>query len=64
MQMERMVIQPPQPSPEIYIIFRVFKLGQLGMGMRMIVDPEIRRRRGELEFTAELFTVKQVEAGV
>ena len=37
----------------VYVIFRVYNLGQQGMRMKVYVDPEIMRVREELLFTAE-----------
>jgi len=42
---------------EVYIIIRVYNLGQANMGVRLYVDPEGLRQRGELNFTAESYTV-------
>lgn len=41
----------------IYIIFRVFKLCEKEIGMRLFVDPEGMRQRRELEFDAETYEV-------
>lgn len=37
----------------VYVIFRVYNLGQQGMRMKVYVDPEMMRVREELLFTAE-----------
>ena len=58
--MESMIIDPKNEAPtQIYVILRVFKLGQKGMGVKVIVDPETKRRNGELNFEAESHTVSQ-----
>ena len=57
MQMERMALQPDQDIDELYVICRVFKLGQKGMSIRMIVDPARHRREGKLSFEASQYTV-------
>jgi hypothetical protein len=44
-------------SDHIYVVFRVFNLGQGSMGMRVYVDPEVMRARGDLLFTAETWSV-------
>ncbi|XRM42034.1 hypothetical protein ABZX51_005272 [Aspergillus tubingensis] len=41
----------------VYVIFRVYNLGQQGMRMKVYVDPEMRRVREELLFTAEGWSV-------
>lgn len=41
----------------VYVIFRVYNLGQQGMRVKVYVDPEVMRVRGELLFTAEGWSV-------
>jgi hypothetical protein len=41
----------------VYIVFRVFNLGQESIGMRLYVDPDVMRARRELLFTAESWTI-------
>lgn len=41
----------------IYVIFRVYNLGQRGMRVKVYVDPEMMRLREELLFTAEGWSV-------
>ena len=41
----------------IYVIFRVYNLGQQGMRVKVYVDPETMRVREELLFTAEGWSV-------
>lgn len=41
----------------VYVIFRVYNLGQQGMRMKVYVDPEMMRVREELLFTAEGWSV-------
>ena len=41
----------------IYVVFRVFNLGQKSIGMRLYVDPDVIRARKELSFTAESWTI-------
>ena len=50
---------PGQSSPEIYVIFRVFHLGEQGIGLKVMVDPKGLERGGELEFEADTYTVLQ-----
>ncbi|KAH6866261.1 hypothetical protein B0T10DRAFT_573711, partial [Thelonectria olida] len=42
----------------VYIIFRVYNLGQASVGVKILVDPEGMRKRGELVFEAENVSVK------
>lgn len=43
----------------IYVIFRVYQLdqGDQGPGLRLYVDPEALRLSGELDFTAQSWSV-------
>ncbi|KAI0182894.1 hypothetical protein EV127DRAFT_40641 [Xylaria flabelliformis] len=41
----------------IYVIFRVYWLGQENMGLEIYLDPESLRRSGQLKFQGELWTV-------
>ncbi len=40
-------------TESIYTVFRVYNLGQGGMGLKIYVDPETLRLNEELEFTSE-----------
>ena len=42
---------------EVYMIFRVYRLGRAGMGMRILVDPESERKAGRLKFLTDGYTV-------
>jgi Ino eighty subunit 1 len=44
-------------AKEIYVIFRVFNLGSDSIGLKVLVDPESIRQRGEIEFTAKTWSV-------
>ena len=44
---------------EIYLILRVYKLGQEDMGMRILLDPATMEKRGQLIFEPERYTVSQ-----
>ena len=44
----------------VYVIFRVYNLGQQGMRVKVYVDPEMMRVREELLFTAEGWSVVPV----
>ncbi len=48
--MQRMALNPENPSTDIYIILRVFNLGQDNIGMRLYVDPVTMKREGQLFF--------------
>jgi hypothetical protein len=41
----------------IYAIFRVFNLGSDSIGLKVLVDPETMRQRGELAFATERWSV-------
>lgn len=41
----------------IYVILRVFNVGQDSAGMKVYVDPDFMRERRELSFTAETWSV-------
>ncbi len=41
----------------IYVIFRVYWLGQEDMGLAIYLDPESLRRSGHLKFQSELWSV-------
>ena len=55
--MERMVIPPGESAPEVYVIVRVSNLGQNDINRDFIVDPETRRRNGELRVEAESYRI-------
>jgi hypothetical protein len=44
-------------TDSVYVIFRVFNLGNDSIGLKVLVDPESIRQRGELAFTAEAWSV-------
>jgi hypothetical protein len=44
-------------SSAIYAVFRVFNLGMGRPGVRIYLDPEAMRQKGDLEFTAETWSV-------
>ncbi|EXJ63403.1 uncharacterized protein A1O5_11452 [Cladophialophora psammophila CBS 110553] len=49
---------PPAAAAEaIYVIFRVFHVGRDVPGVRIYIDPEAMRRKGDLVFTAENWSV-------
>jgi hypothetical protein len=46
-----------QRAKEIYVIFRVVNLGNDSIGVKVLVDLESIRQRGEIEFTAKTWSV-------
>lgn len=46
-------------NDEIYLILRVYKLGQEDMGMRILLDPATMKDHGHLIFEPESYTVSQ-----
>lgn len=44
---------------EIYLILRVYKLGQKDMGMRILLDPATMKKHDQLIFEPESYTVSQ-----
>lgn len=44
-------------SSTIYVIFRVYNLGQDNMGLKIYLDPEALRVSDALKFTAESWSV-------
>lgn len=60
-QMESMKLsgQIPRTKDEIYLILRIYKLGQKGMGMRILLDPATLEQEGHLVFEPESYTVLQ-----
>lgn len=51
---------PNGQSSSVYIIIRVFGLRDGFVGFQIFVDPESKRQRGELDFTAESWRVAVV----
>jgi len=52
-----MQLQPQRGASNVYVILRVFNL-EGRIGLRVYVDPESSRRRGELEFNVDTWSVK------
>lgn len=46
-----------QQISEVYVIFRVYNLGQDSVGLKILLDPEDMRQRGELAFTPKTWSV-------
>ncbi|KAK4034238.1 hypothetical protein C8A01DRAFT_18936 [Parachaetomium inaequale] len=45
----------------VYVVFRVFNLGNDNIGLRILVDPESMRLQDQLSFTAESWSVVAAE---
>jgi hypothetical protein len=45
----------------IYVIFRVFNVDKPEIGLKVFVDPETARLRGELNFTVDTWAVRASE---
>lgn len=52
-----MVIPPGEAAAEVYVIMRVSNLCQKEIELEFIVDPETRKRNGELQVTSESYTI-------
>lgn len=44
----------------VYVLFRVFNIDKVEIGLKIFVDPEIARQRGELNFTVNTWAVRAV----
>jgi hypothetical protein len=42
----------------VYVLFRVFNIDQARVGLKIFVDPEAARQRGELNFTVDTWAVR------
>jgi hypothetical protein len=51
-------LTPGQTAPNIYIIFRVFNLSRDNLNVKLYVDPEAHRLRGDLVFESQNWTVR------
>jgi hypothetical protein len=56
--MRQMVLTDGQAATQVYMILRVFDLGQDEIGLRIYLDPETLRRKNSLRFTAESYCVE------
>jgi hypothetical protein len=59
-RMELMQLSGTSPSDEVYLIARVFQLGDSGMGLKLYVDPATLRRDKELRFRADKYLVTPI----
>ena len=41
----------------VYVIFRVFNVDKYSVDLRVYMDPEVMRRRGDLSFTGEKWSI-------
>jgi hypothetical protein len=44
----------------VYVLFRVFHIDKAEIGLKIFVDPEAARQRGELNFTVNTWAVRAV----
>jgi hypothetical protein len=61
--MQNLALEEGQVSNKIYIIFRVYDLGRDSLHVKLYVDPEAHRRRGNrgtLVFAEHTWTVTSV----
>jgi hypothetical protein len=56
--MGQMALTDGLPALPVYMILRVFDLGQDEIGLRIYLDPETLRRKNSLRFTAESYCVE------
>jgi hypothetical protein len=56
--MGQMTLIDGQAAIQVYMIMRVFDLGQDEIGLRIYLDPETLRRKNSLRFTAESYCVE------
>lgn len=56
--MGQMALADGLPAMQVYMILRVFDLGQDEIGLRIYLDPETLRRKNSLSFTAESYCVE------
>ncbi|KAH6672846.1 hypothetical protein B0J14DRAFT_667527 [Halenospora varia] len=56
--MRRYTFPPGRSVPNVYIIFRVFNLGRNNLSVKLYVDPEAHRLRGDLVFESQTWTVR------
>jgi hypothetical protein len=56
--MGQMTLIDGQAAIQVYMIMRVFDLGQDEIGLRIYLDPETLRRNNSLRFTADMYRVE------
>ena len=54
-----MALVPGTPATEVYVIMRVYNLGQRNMGIQYYFDPWAWKQRDELIIEAESYTVTE-----
>ena len=57
--MERMALTEGQPATAVYIILRVYNLGQRNMAIQYYVDPWAWKVKEDLVIEAESYTVTE-----
>jgi hypothetical protein len=58
--MECMKLRESISANSIYIIARVYALGNSGMGLKLYLDPATLKRDGQLDFRIEKYTITPV----
>ena len=56
-RMEQMQLPDTGHADEVYMIARAFGLGGSRMGLRLYIDPATLRRKQELKFVADRYTI-------
>jgi hypothetical protein len=52
-----MKLRGGMPANSIYIIARVYALGNSGMGLKLYLDPATLKRDGQLDFRVEKYII-------
>ena len=55
----RAMMLEPNPGINVYVIMRVYRLGQRDMDIRYYVDPATMERKQELDIQAESYSVSE-----
>lgn len=55
--MKNPALIPDQVSAQVYILFRVFNLSKDSLNVKIYVDPQDHRERGELVFSTQTWTI-------
>jgi len=56
-RMERMQLSRNSSADDVYMFVRVFKLGNGQAGLKIFLDPATLRRNGELNITADRYSI-------
>ena len=55
-----MMLTPSEAKDEVYLVARVFKLGDSTIGFKLYIDSTSLRREGELVFKADKYVLDHV----